>query len=174
MKIQGTKNKTQTRLRNRGFTLLLAALLASLLSSLALAIFNIAQKEVILSSIGRDSQFAFYAADAGAECALYWDFKYNAFNPEEVYAGDPPQCAGTLLNEFPTPYENGFPDDEPGGLGGADTTTFWFESAGYCAYVSVTKTDNPRRTDVESLGYSTRCNDVNHPRRLERAVRLTY
>lgn len=181
MKIQETKNMRLIQRmfsvhawRSRGFTLLLATLLASLLSAIALAIFNIAQKEVVLSSIGRDSQFAFYAADAGAECALYWDFKYNAFNPEEVYAGDPPQCAGALLNEFPTPYENGFPDDEPNGVGGAETTTFWFESAGYCAYVSVTKTDNPRRTDVESLGYSTKCNNVNHPRRLERAVRLTY
>lgn len=161
-------------LRKKGFTLLIAALLASLLSSIALAIFNIAQKEVVLSSIGRDSQFAFYAADAGAECALYWDFKYNAFDPSSVYAGsDPALCAGVALLDFPTPYEDGFPDGQ-NGLGGTDTTSFWFESQGYCAYVSVTKTDNPRRTSVESLGYSTPCNNVTHPRRLERAVRLTY
>lgn len=162
--------------KKRGFTLLLAALVASLLSALGLAIFNIAQKEVVLSALGRDSQFAFYAADAGAECALFWDFRYNAFATSTVYASTttPPVCAGQALLEFPTPYETGFPDAEPAGLGGADTSTFWFESEGYCAYVSVTKTDTPRRTDVESLGYSTPCSNVTHPRRLERAVRLTY
>ncbi len=52
---------------NRGFTLLLASLIASLLATIGLAMFAIAQKEVRLSSMGRESQFAFYAADTGAE-----------------------------------------------------------------------------------------------------------
>jgi hypothetical protein len=175
MKIHSSKFKSNVQ---RGFTLLLATLLASLLSAIGLAIFNIAQKEVVLSSIGRDSQFAFYAADAGAECALYWDFKHDAFDPTIVYTTDTPRCAGTALNEFPTPYEEGSgADNQPSGLGGAgygNVSSFWFESQGYCAYVSVTKTDSPRRTYIESLGYSTKCSNVTSSRRLERAVRLTY
>src|SRR3989338_7573414 len=62
-----------------GFTLLLAALVASIVLSLGAAIFAIAQKQLTLSGIGRDSQFAFYAADTAAECALYWDFRCNYF-----------------------------------------------------------------------------------------------
>jgi hypothetical protein len=47
-----------------------------LLLSLGLAIFNIIIKELIISSTIRDSQIAFSAADAGAECALYWDLEH--------------------------------------------------------------------------------------------------
>ena len=39
---------------NRGFTLLLAALVATIVLALASSIFTIAQKQLILSSIGRD------------------------------------------------------------------------------------------------------------------------
>jgi Tfp pilus assembly protein PilX len=54
----------------RGFTLLLASLISSLLLILGSAIFVLVQKQIILSSLGRDSQFAFYAADQAAECAM--------------------------------------------------------------------------------------------------------
>lgn len=67
---------------SQGFTLLLAALIASIVLALGTSIFGIVQKELILSSIGRDSQFAFYAADTGAECALYWDVRHQLFTSE--------------------------------------------------------------------------------------------
>src|SRR3989344_5729485 len=65
--------------KERGFTLLLAALVASIVLAVGAAIFGIAQKQLTLSAIGRDSQFAFYAADTAAECALYWDFRCSYF-----------------------------------------------------------------------------------------------
>jgi Tfp pilus assembly protein PilX len=65
--------------RERGFTLMLAALVSSIVLALGTSIYEIAQKEVQLSALGRDSQFAFYAADTAAECALYWDFRYSYF-----------------------------------------------------------------------------------------------
>ena len=64
----------------RGFTLLLAALVGSLVLALGISIVTIVQKSVTLSSIGRESQFAFYAADSGAECALYWDIRHAHFS----------------------------------------------------------------------------------------------
>jgi Tfp pilus assembly protein PilX len=64
---------------SRGFTILLAALVASLVLSLGISVFTIAQKQLLLSSLSRTSQYAFYAADAGAECALYWDLRHVAF-----------------------------------------------------------------------------------------------
>ncbi|MAZ67603.1 hypothetical protein CL652_02435 [bacterium] len=154
---------------------MLAALVASLLTALGLAMFSIAQKEVVLSSLGRDSQFAFYAADTGAECALLWDFKYDAFATSTVYSSTstPATCAGQQLQDFPTPYETGNPDGVFG-LGGTYSSTFWFEPNGYCVYVTVTKQDTNSRTIVESLGYSTPCSQPDHPRRLERAVRAVF
>lgn len=166
-----TTHQTHTR----GFTLLLAALVASLLTALGLAMFSIAQKEIVLSSLGRDSQFAFYAADTGAECALHWDFKYSAFSTSTVYNSTttPATCAGQQLQDFPTPYETGVPDGVSG-LGGGYRSTFWFEPDGYCVYVTVNKQDVHPRTTVEALGYSTPCSQPNHARRLERAVRATF
>lgn len=160
---------------NRGFTLMLAALVASLLTALGLAMFAIAKKEVVLSSLGRDSQFAFYAADTGAECALHWDFKYGAFSTSTVYSSTstPARCGNQELQDFPTPWGEGV-SDGISGLGGAYVSSFWFEPEGFCTYVTVTKQDVHPHTIVEALGYSTPCSDPNHPRRLERAVRTRF
>src|SRR3990167_4752401 len=78
---------SEKRNGERGFTLLLAALVASIVLALGASIFGVAQKELTLSSIGRDSQFAFYAADTGAECALYWDFRHQAFGAQQQTGG---------------------------------------------------------------------------------------
>lgn len=164
-----------TYTQSRGFTLILAALVASLLTSLGLAMFSIAKKEVVLSSLGRDSQLAFYAADTGAECALFWDFRYNAFATSSVFSreGVTPTCAGQPLQDFPTPYETGSPDGVTG-LGGTAVSTFWFEPEGKCVYVTVEKRDTHPHTVVEALGYSISCSQPEHTRRLERAVRSTF
>jgi len=164
-----------TQKNNRGFTLMLAALVASLLTALGLAMFSIAKKEIVLSSLGRDSQFAFYAADTGAECALHWDFKYGAFSTSTVYTSTstPATCADQVLQDFPTDWGEGTADGVVG-LGGGDQTKFWFETEGNCVYVTVTKQSMHPHTVVESLGYSTACADVDNQRRLERAVRASF
>lgn len=64
----------------RGFTLLIAVILTSVLLSVGLALLDVAYKQVTLSSTARQSQTAFYAADSALECALYWDQKHNAFS----------------------------------------------------------------------------------------------
>ena len=61
---------------NKGYALILSIVVSSVVLSIGLSLLNIVQKELILSATGRDSQFAFYAADSGVECALYWDIGY--------------------------------------------------------------------------------------------------
>lgn len=63
--------------KKRGFALLIATLVSGLFLAIGAVIFQIAYIQLLLSSVGRDSQFAFYAADTGAECALYWDRQYS-------------------------------------------------------------------------------------------------
>ena len=58
----------------RGFALLFAILASSVLLSIGAAIWNIAFREVLLSSFGRESQSAFYVADTAIECAFFHDF----------------------------------------------------------------------------------------------------
>ena len=58
--------------KNRGFTLLFAMLILSIVLSITSSIMGIMVKELKLSGLGRESQYAYYAAESGAECALYW------------------------------------------------------------------------------------------------------
>ena len=48
-------------------------LISSLILLISAGIFNVVQKEVVLSSYARESQRAFYVADSALECALYVD-----------------------------------------------------------------------------------------------------
>src|SRR3989344_2582509 len=65
--------KRSTLKVSAGFTILYAVLVATLLLSISMSIYNISYKQYILASSAVDSQVAVYAADAGLECALYWD-----------------------------------------------------------------------------------------------------
>ncbi|MDO8552388.1 MAG: hypothetical protein Q7S01_02525 [bacterium] len=157
---------------SRGFTLLLAALISSVVLALGVSIFEIARKQVNLSSIGRESQFAFYAADTGAECALYWDVRSGYFAvtaPEGVV----PQCA-----EQPFSGLTGRPPSDPADY----TIAFKFEPvAGRCAQVKVRKCD-PECDDLQNIrtvihadGYNTGCESINTSSRvLQRSVELHY
>lgn len=146
------------RKNSAGFTLLYSVLVTSLLLAIGIAIFNISIKEVILSGSARDSQFAFYAADAGIECALYWDIKHSSFATSTTSTID---CG-----------EKSFPGMGGSGYNVPSVFTMTFLPETYCARVSVIKSESPRRTIVESRGFNT-C-DVNNPRRVERALRATY
>lgn len=62
-----------------GFTLLLSLLIASIVLSISLSVFGIIVREISLSTSARESRLAFYGANAGIECALYWDFVQDMF-----------------------------------------------------------------------------------------------
>jgi hypothetical protein len=156
----------------RGFTLLLASLFAAIALSLGTSIYEIAQKEVTLSSIGRDSQFAFYAADTAAECALYWDSRFNYFSTTTPSTSA--SCDGKTLTV--SGRSNSY----------VPTSTMTFEidlftdvSPGYCADVSVQKGVNPSTNAVQTLinanGYSVNCASIDTSQTaLQRSVQLQY
>lgn len=152
------KQKNIKNAFNAGFAILYAVLISSILLAIGLAIFNITIKELLFSSLGRESQFAFYSADTGVECALYWDFVGNAFATSSF---SNIECANTTISNM---GGNGY--DVP------SVFTLNFAPEPYCAVVSVTKTESPSQTKIESRGYNT-C-DVNNSRRVERAIKVTY
>ncbi|MCR4325273.1 MAG: hypothetical protein NUV59_00490 [Patescibacteria group bacterium] len=195
MKEQRTTHNAQTKDRNRvpwslvsrflprrakrgqrGFTLLLAALISSIVLALGSSIFSIAQKQVTLSSIGRDSQFAFYAADTAAECALYWDFRYGYFATSTLEGTpDPVTCDGQPMDA------SGRSDTLPYTMISQPMDLFTSASppSDLCAQVTVTKslddTTGAIRTVVHANGYSTSCATITtNPRALERSVELHY
>lgn len=156
---------------NRGFTVLLAALVASVTLALGISIFEITQKQIMLSSLGRDSQFAFYSADTGAECALYWDIRHEYFGtstPPNLVAPDDPACAGQKLNATGRPQvgeQNPYPY----------TMRFQFNTGGLCSQVTVKKDSADPRTVIHADGFSANCNSLGtNPRTLQRSLEIRY
>ncbi len=58
-----------------GFALLMTLLIVSVVISVGLTILDVTTKQVRLASTGKDSEIAFSAANAGAECGQYWKRK---------------------------------------------------------------------------------------------------
>lgn len=163
--------------QQRGFTLLLAALIASIVLALGASIFSIAQKQITLSSIGRNSQFAFYVADTIAECALYWDFRFSYFSSSAT--STEPSCDGhtlTFAGEV-GPYPYTISTDRINIFMNADGVNGTGDDGGYCAEVTVTKSfdANIVSTLVHANGYSVSCDSIStSPQALQRSVELSY
>ncbi|MDQ3076057.1 MAG: hypothetical protein M3Q34_02925 [bacterium] len=163
----------------KGFVVLFAVVLASIVLSVALGVANIAYKELIFTTSAKNSNEAFYAADTGAECALYYD--RNAVisaTGNAIAFGQPTsdvvtECAGTAVNL------------NSGGGTKADPWIFHLFPLGSsgrgCAEVSLWKDDSvsPIVTTIDAKGYNIY--DVASPdcsfsgsNRVERHIQLTY
>jgi len=155
----------ESKIKNKksGFTLFISMIVMGTLLLIATAIVGLALKQSLISSSGRESQYAFYAADSGIECALYWDIK----NPSGVSAFSTTTGSTIFCNRDANNLGNQWT------VGGSETSVINrinFLPDPYCAIVTVTKSPNGDTT-VESLGYNT-C--ASGSRRVERAVRATY
>lgn len=82
--------------KKRGYALIVAVILTSVMLSFGLALNSLAYKQKVLASDAIQSQYAFYAADAALECALYADQQKDLFDYASHDAGnspDPITCA---------------------------------------------------------------------------------
>ncbi len=70
--------KSSTKKTN-GFAMLFTVLIMSIILTIAVGISNQTYKQTILSSLAKDSQIAFYQADRGTECGMYYDLTLNTF-----------------------------------------------------------------------------------------------
>lgn len=175
----------------RGFTIFFATLIASLALAVGIAIFELTIRELDLSQTATASQYAIYAADVGAECALFWDYKCPT-------SGGPAYCAESQGSAFATSTSGAGVDDDSNltcnGLditstiaeydnsdrsASAATTTFTirFDQSGqqsrpHCAKVVVAKSGFPSQTVITSRGYNT-CT-TGATLQLERSLQLSY
>lgn len=151
-----------------GFTLLFAVLVGGLLFSIGIAIANIALKEIVLASAGKESETAFYAADTGTECALYWDLRVGATFPNSETAS---RRSSITCNRSPISLT------VTGQTSSAATTVFRINFSPSCADVVVGKTKPqggaPGSTVIESRGRND-CGAGDNPARVERALRVRY
>ena len=160
---------TRMHKTSRGFTLLIAVILTSVMLSIGLSLAVLAYKDVVLSSSAKASAYAFYAADSALECALYADQKQNAFD----YTTPLPSlsCGGQSYAITPVSKTAGtstmtVPDSAHGAYVSLDGGTT-------CATVTIFKGAPPLgHTQVFATGYNT-CN-MNDPKLLERGLKSFY
>lgn len=149
---------------NSGFTLFIAMVVMATLLVISTGIVNLALKQSAIAGSSRDSQEAFYAADTGMECALFWDIK----NPSGQTAFATSTGSTIYCNEDANNPSNQW---VVGGSSVSVINKITFLPDPYCAIVTVTKNADGS-TLVQSLGYNT-CDSASS-RRVERAVKASY
>ena len=180
--------------KQKGFTLLFAVLLSSLIVSIGASIISITLRQTILSGTSRESNYAFYAANTILECATYWDKIGVSGVSESVFpdpaVGEAPggsplspsnealvSCSGVTfvgetgwdqnLDTNITTFEIEI-DDLTNTLG---VTPRCAQATVEKSVISVSGTDFIR-TRIEARGYNT-CNQLD-PRRVERGIIQEY
>jgi hypothetical protein len=162
----------RTKKYNAGFTLFVALVVSSMLLAVGFSLSNIIFKQLIFSNSGKESQLAFYAADSGAECALYWDRKdssgltvvYGAFatstGEPEIFCGVGGSLAAGGVGSFDKVLNEG-------AIVNSATSTFYVDfrdpldsTHKACAKVTVAKSLQDEsgfmveKTRIDSRGYN--------------------
>lgn len=138
--------------KNKGAVLLIAILVGSVALAVGFGVYNRTYKELLLVSFWKQSQEAFYAADTGLECALYWDTRV----PQPTSA----TCFGATV-----------PGWNPSAASTSTVATLAITSP-ICVNIEIIKSDTFPFTTINARGYNT-C-DSNNTRRLERGLRVEY
>lgn len=87
-----------TQKNQKGYAILFTIVVVSAISVITAGLTNAAYKQLILSSLAKDSQAAFYQSDTAGDCALYADRK----NPSGIITtGGSWTCGGADLNVTP-------------------------------------------------------------------------
>ncbi|MCX6786305.1 MAG: pilus assembly PilX N-terminal domain-containing protein [Candidatus Kaiserbacteria bacterium] len=150
----------------RGFALLVAVIFMSVMLTLGLALGSLAYKQQMLASSATESQYAFYAADAGLECALYADQGQNqnifAFPSIQPSSAPKMMCDGANA-DFPTTFPTGIVSYTMG-VQWVVTERLSLDTGKHCADVTVYKpAPNTGTTYIYSQGYDVPCSTVQNP-----------
>ena len=153
----------------KGYALLFTIVIVSIISIISMGLASTALKQMILSSLARDSTTAFYQADIGTECALYADVSVDA-DGNPLLSNNPSSfsCAGQTLAISPQPPQ---PQKYSWIISPQPTLS------GPCFDISVVRTlsgtfGDTVRTQVLSNGYNI-CDKTNS-RTVQRTIEVNY
>ena len=162
--------------KNRGFTVLFAVVVSALILAIGISIANITLKQIRISSLGRESQIAFYAADSGSECVLYYDLVEESFGTSSS-SNVPPtytiECFGEEAVVSFDPTGTADSRHATSSISIEDTSS----ATHLCATVEIGKHDTNNdnfsdKTIILSRGYNICAGDST--RLLERGIRIRY
>lgn len=152
------KNKIQ-----KGYAMLFTVIIVSAISIITAGLINATYKQIILSSLAKDSQVAFYQADTAVDCALYADRVYFDLNPDIFTDGGTWTCGGinlTIHRMSPMNY-----DILPTSLGGSSEPCFRINT-------SRTVQGALTETKIKADGYNI-CNKLNK-KTVQRSIEINY
>lgn len=160
-------NKNNIHNETKGIAIYVAVTITAALILVSFSVISLALKQIVISSTARDSQSAFYAADSGVECALFWDLKNTGGSLFATSTGNQTISCNNVSSTV-TKSVNGTT-----GVG-TSTFSYSFSPDPYCVTVWVTKsyTGSTIMTNIEARGYNS-CSTTNQ-RRVERAIRANY
>ncbi len=184
-------NKFLRQKNNKGFTLLFAVLVSTMIISISATVISIALRQTIISGTTRESQYAFYAANTILECAFYWDVVgVPTTGPGVVFPApsETPLDAGDTADitcgrgNITTGAGYNSPFTKPWDTSISDETTIYMElddvDGGFgksvCAEATITKLESGGiiTTIISAKGYNT-C-DLTSPRAVERGLIQSY
>src|SRR3989344_7656964 len=142
--------------KKRGFALLIAVIFMSVMLSFGLALGSLSYKQQVLASSAIQSQYAFYAADAGLECALYADQQENRF----AYPPSAPPSAPAMTCDGSAVILSSF------SYTASQFVVFSrvsLDSNKRCADVTIYKPNGAGTTYLFSQGYDVSCSAVANP-----------
>lgn len=161
------KNFLKTTKKQNGYAILFAVVVISSISIIVAGLTSTALKQVILSSLAKDSQIAFYQADTASDCAFYAEMVKGVDEPDFFKTDNVWSCGGQDLIVKPgtdgsydlIPIEEVYYSDNP------------------CFKISVVKsnldTDPPSvAVNIKARGYNV-CDNKN-PKIVEREVEINY
>lgn len=153
----------------KGFVALFAVLLTSVVLAMAVGIASISLKEIVLSASASDGSRAFYAADSGIECALFWERSDTSLTPP--YLNDIMICNGNPVSGLPPVGTSDFNEYYEG------MEVPFGENNELCARITIGREEiggASYNTLIEVRGSSVACSDDSNPKKVERTIRVTY
>jgi hypothetical protein len=157
--------RTKDKTKKGGYAILFTVVIVGIISMITIGLSNAAYKQMILSSVAKDSTTAFYQADIASECALYMDNESNNPAVPPTSGSASWTCAGNSLTYTAS-------GSSPITLVNLEPATE--NSSNKCFRALVTKTESPTSisTEVQAKGYNI-CEKANS-RTVERAIKVNY
>ena len=158
------KNKYK---KNEGYAIMFAIILIGAISVMIAGLTSSTYKQLVLSSLAKNSQIAFYQSDTATDCAFYADLIANnkVPNPFAVSGGDW-SCGNIKL--IVTLLNDGY------GSFNLDPSSDFQKTTNPCFSISIKKIPSADgyNTQIKAKGYNI-CNKDN-PKVVEREIEVNY
>jgi len=167
-----------TSKRKKGFVILYAVLVAAVVAAIGIAVADLVARQIFLANVARQSQAAYYVADSGRGCLLYWNSRLYFGQVFDVGGGDPGFTSSKEIKEIGDAIE------KCGNISGVITQDTQVNSrnfgirfedswTNFCVSGNVQQGWDGNRliNSISVSGYNAKCDDIQACRRIvERTV----